>query len=359
MSGMNLCRCLRTCKKNVIQDIFDARLASTSYTFLNNRKLISNCGMRKHLHTTGTTYQSLCRLKSRGVIQMSGDDTPAFLQGLVTNNILALTEKFPSIQFCMMLNVQGRVLYDLFVYNITKAETDPMTCLIDVDDSAVNDLLKIFKKYKLRKKIDISNVSDRYKIWTEFDIGGQVALGKYNTSAASANIFQFHDPRVPVFANRIVTDQDHLDKTHAVQATEEDYRIHRYKWGIPEGTKDLPSGKCLPLESNLDYMNGVDFQKGCYIGQELTARTFHTGVIRKRLLPIELDSPSATIEPETVITTQEKGKNAGKFRSSEGSNGLCLLRLQHASDNLEVLSQDGQKIPVKAHLPKWWPNTSL
>ncbi|BFZ10133.1 hypothetical protein BsWGS_13172 [Bradybaena similaris] len=348
MNCTNLCQCLRPYQRHV--------MLCDSWLLINNTKLFTKYILRKNFHSTKRwNTQTQCHLKSRGVIQLSGKDAPEFLQGLVTNDVRLLTETSPSIQYCMMLNVQGRILYDLFVYNVTKADTDPVTFLLDADASGIDDLIKIFKKYKLRKKVDISDVSDTYRIWSQFD-DGEGSAAKDSSAADTADTFKFHDPRVPTFADRIITAQDNLESPLG-KSIEEHYREHRYHWGIPEGVSDLPPGKCLPLESNLDFMNGVNFQKGCYIGQELTARTFHTGVIRKRIVPVILDK-LGPVDPDMTVTTHEKSKNAGKFRNSQGQFGICLLRLEHAEEDLEVVSRDGNVISLKAQIPKWWPSTS-
>ncbi|XP_059143849.1 putative transferase CAF17 homolog, mitochondrial [Physella acuta] len=298
----------------------------------------------------GRKLHAACKLETRGVVRVSGSDSWQFLQGLVTNDVEQLAQQSPGVQYNMMLNSQGRVLYDLFLYNITYKCKTP-TLLVDVDSTAKDEIIKILKRYKLRKKVDISDASDSYKVWAT-----------WNHHATSPQEVQqdtptltFHDPRVPMLGNRIVTEQDNLF-SEAEKSTERDYRIHRYKWGVPEGVLDLPPGNCFPLESNLAFMNGVNFQKGCYIGQELTARTFHTGVTRKRLMPIELDQ-SVTVNPDVTISTKASGKSAGKFRSSEGQFGLGLLRMELIEENLGVTALDGQFIHVKVHLPGWWPTT--
>ncbi|CAG5128186.1 unnamed protein product [Candidula unifasciata] len=343
-------------RKHLTQSVLDTRSVCDRWLLINKTKLFSKYILRKSLHMTKRwETQSLCHLKSRGVVQLSGKDTPEFLQGLVTNNVKLLAENSPSVQYCMMLNVQGRVLYDLFVYNVMSAGMDPVTFHLDVDVSAVGDLIQIFKKYKLRKKVDISDVSDTYRIWSQFDTSEETTA-KDSSSQNTTDTFRFEDPRVPTFADRIITAQDSLE-SGGDKLTEEDYRKHRYQWGIPEGISDLPSGKCLPLESNLDFMNGVNFQKGCYIGQELTARTFHTGVIRKRIVPVSLGKLEP-VEPDTTVTIHEKSKNAGKLRNSQGKFGICLLRLEHIEEDLEIVSKNGVVVPLKAHIPKWWPSIS-
>ncbi|XP_051696042.1 putative transferase CAF17, mitochondrial isoform X1 [Oryctolagus cuniculus] len=135
-----------------------------------------------------------------------------------------------------------------------------------------------------------------------------------------------------------------------------DYHRHRYLQGVPEGIRDLPPGLALPLESNLAFMNGVSFAKGCYVGQELTARTHHTGVVRKRLFPVRLAGPlpAGGLRPGASVLTAS-GQAAGKFRAGLEDVGLALLWSERIKGPLRVRTSESQEVALTASVPDWWP----
>ncbi|EPY84959.1 hypothetical protein CB1_000422002 [Camelus ferus] len=139
----------------------------------------------------------------------------------------------------------------------------------------------------------------------------------------------------------------------------QDYHRYRYQQGVPEGIHDLPPGVALPLESNLAFMNGISFTKGCYIGQELTARTHHMGVIRKRLFPVQLSGPLPVggVAPGTSVLT-ESGQAAGKYRAGQGDVGLALLRAEKVKGPLHIRTSESGLVALAASVPDWWPTAT-
>jgi transferase CAF17, mitochondrial len=169
------------------------------------------------------------------------------------------------------------------------------------------------------------------------------------------------------------------------EVDEEVYTLRRLLRGVPEGQDEILEGSALPQENNVDYMGGIDFRKGCYVGQELTIRTHHTGVVRKRVLPVQLYS--GDIQPEgleydpesrlllpplgsNISRVPKKGRSAGKFLSGLGNIGLALCRLEIMTDTIltgegsaykredqfkvDVEGEDGiQDVRIKAFVPSW------
>ncbi|XP_070582270.1 putative transferase CAF17 homolog, mitochondrial [Ptychodera flava] len=303
----------------------------------------------------GATSPVKCsRLSSRALLRVSGKDSENLLQGLITND-MGLMRNERAI-YTMLLNLQGRVLYDAIIYREEPSEVSAAPAYyLECDANVVDELQKHLKTYKLRKKVVVTNVSSEYEAWAVYNNGGAIDF----TSSPPISVA---DPRVPSVGHRLLVQKnmslpDMDSNLCEVPLTE--YDTHRYLHGIPEGIKDLPPGNSLPLESNLDYMNGVSFHKGCYLGQELTARTYHTGVIRKRLMPIKFicDEGDRIIKAGETVKTPE-GKNAGKFRNHIGVYGLALVRMAFSDNLLRVSSENGHTYEVKASVPGWWPHKS-
>ncbi|XP_042658025.1 putative transferase CAF17, mitochondrial isoform X1 [Tyto alba] len=297
-----------------------------------------------------------CFPLGRALLAVQGADTALFLQGLLTHDVTRL-EGRPRALYAHALNAQGRCLYDLILYRLHKSPEEEPHILLECDSSVLDAIQKHLKLYKIRRKVNITPCLD-LSLWAV--IPGEQA-GDIDSSLAKCAdqaLILTPDPRTEVMGWRLITKKEAnlleiIPGSHIGNI--QDYHRHRYKQGIPEGVKDLPPGVALPLESNLAYMNGISFTKGCYIGQELTARTHHMGVIRKRLLPIHFSAPLPKDSvPEGAEILTESGKSAGKFRAGGGEFGIALLRLANINEPL-CLNIAGDKVKLTASIPKWWP----
>ena len=300
--------------------------------------------------TTNLCSQRMNRLfslsLSRSLIRCAGakTETSQFLQGMITNDMNHLSNGSPCI-YALFLNKAGRILYDSIIYKTPSSDDTKDAFLIECDSSIASNLSKHLKLYRVRKKIDIS-LSDEHDLWC--------LNGSLNTESSS-NLQAFADPRLKDIGLRIIAAKSSnvKDTIGSVQeGTLDDYTKHRYKLGICEGVIDLPPEKCFPLESNCDFMHGVSFHKGCYIGQELTARTHHTGVIRKRIMPLTFDKPIVLKPEEPVDIKSEDNKVVGKVRNVIGQHGLGLLRLEEALAATQLHLNENK---CRTERPYWWP----
>jgi len=278
--------------------------------------------------------------------------------------------------YTAFLNSLGRVLYDAFIYpkNINRTFPHPIY-FIECDSAVISSLTTHLKKYKLRSKITIKDVSSEYNIWNIWgdDISNLwwrrlIPNPTANKITASELVLKegideigCRDRRYPGMGLRLVLPSEKKKPplpSHFTQLPPEEYTIRRIFHGVPEGIIDFPPGEALPLQSNFDYMDGIDFRKGCYLGQELTFRTYHTGVTRKRILPVQFYTSNdarpdrlsidRTIEnlnvhPGSVIHSLKdtKRKELGRIRVTRCNVGLALFRLDVLEkEDLIVMSDD-------------------
>ena len=348
------------------------------------------------------------RLSNRALIEVRGHDAPQFLQGLTTVNIPTAIPKRSSAIYSAFLNAQGRLLQDVFIYPLrpnssilatgpSGENVDPVF-LVEVDVDQASNLVKWLRKYKLRSKVSIRSVSNDElaisSIWDDSIPLDQLFGEKQGHEDADA--LCAIDQRAPKFGLRVL----HRPKGNLSmrpQVEHRQYALRRYLHCIPEGQSELWHQSALVHESNIDYMHGVDFRKGCYVGQELVIRTQHTGVVRKRILPCVLydsahggpeklaydnaglsQAPRAQEIPSgaDVKNAAEEGKRArskGKWLAGVGNIGLALCRLEEmvglgpTGEGVEgwdgssqwSLDWDGRSVSeeglrLKAFVPEWW-----
>lgn len=284
--------------------------------------------------------------RSRSLIRCVGakTETTQFLQGMVTNDMNHLTKETSCI-YALFLNKAGRILYDSIIYKVPAPDAEKESFLIECDESVASTLAKHLKLYRVRRKIDIT-VSDEHDLWC---LSGQ---GEVKTSEG---VSAFADPRLKSLGSRIITSKN-LNLKEQLGSVEEgssdDYAIHRYKLGVCEGIVELPPEKSFPLEANCDYMHGVSFHKGCYIGQEFTARTHHTGVVRKRIMPLTFENKLQFKLDEPVEVKNEENQSVGKVRNVIGQHGLGLLRIEQVLAAKQLSLNENK---CRTWRPDWWP----
>jgi folate-binding protein YgfZ len=248
------------------------------------------------------------RLDHRAVVAVGGEERRGFLQGLVSNDINKLEPG--RALYAALLTPQGKFLFDLFI-----SERDD-TLLLDTEAARAEELRKKLSMYKLRAKVTVA-VTD-HEVWA--------ALG--DDAAALAIAGSFADPRAAEAGVRLLLPPgggDALAAAGFAPGSFADWDRHRIRLGLPDGSRDVAVEKGVLLENGFEELRGVDFDKGCYMGQELTARTKYRGLVRKRLMPVEIDGPAP--EPGTEVRFGEV--EAGEMRSSSGDVGLALIRLEH------------------------------
>ncbi|EFA03307.1 putative transferase CAF17 homolog, mitochondrial [Tribolium castaneum] len=321
------------------------------------KPIISHLSLKRLLSTLSPNV--LEPLNNRSLIRVAGPDVSNFLQGLITNDIEHLSSG-PGCMYTMFLNSAGRILYDAIVYR----NSENNTYLVECDTKSADILQKHLKLYRVRRKIDITSLSDELKIYAlfdtkNFDLNSNQKLANPPLETpfkAHKELLIYRDPRITNLGLRIIAKSDVNvpeqlgDNFNVTQnSSSKNYRWLRYSLGVGEGVEDLPPGECFPLECNCDYLHGVSFHKGCYVGQELTARVHHTGVVRKRLMPLHFSKIPTKYPDEKIV---QENVSLGKLRGIEGDVGLASLRIAKTLAFKELKLGDGVAVTSR---PSWWP----
>uniref|UniRef100_A0A3Q0KSV2 GCV_T domain-containing protein n=2 Tax=Schistosoma mansoni TaxID=6183 RepID=A0A3Q0KSV2_SCHMA len=363
---------------------------------------------------------SISQLKERSLICVHGTSADEFLQGLITNDIKSINQP-NSFMYSLFLNSKGRVLTDAFIYHTNRLSANQSDYLVEVDVSCVPNLVKHLKQYNLRGKVKIdadlsvypwvamptsrhSNQLNNYEAWSpvnSLDISDQKQL-----------IFFASDPRgISGWSGRILSTSNTNVTSIFPSCNTKPLDINLYhnaRWelGLPEGIKEFITSDTLPFEANADLSGGVSFSKGCYIGQELTARTHFTGVIRRRYVPIKIvsmgniDALKTSISLNSIYNApiyqvdnnhellQSKLKPIGWIRNVNMNNfiminnndnddhsfiidngpisGIALIRLTEASEQQYKLivniplhtdydNNSAIQLEIIPYIPSWWP----
>ncbi|KAG9127349.1 ccr4 associated factor [Ceratobasidium sp. 392] len=354
-------------------------------------------------YSSSTASAKLCsQLPNRGVLSVSGTDSKVFLNGIVAASI----RDHPF--YTAFLSAQGRVLYDVFIYPHTTDGRPGFLIDYDSRSSEATPLLSMLKRHILRSKVRVRDVSEEWKVWavwenTPGDSSVPHREWRWGRSGAVEPIYTegehllgaeypegavgTRDLRAPNMGERLLIragDKPGIAANCDFVQDISRYALHRITKTVPEGQEDIVPQHAFPMDSNLDLMGGLDFRKGCYVGQELTVRTYHTGVIRKRIMPVSLaregsdiGSSTPTLPLHTSIQAERlaspspdvanratRPRGTGTLLSNFNGLGLALLRLEHA-EGVErgelamslVLPSDQQasKWIVRPRRPAWWP----
>lgn len=267
-------------------------------------------------------------LDERGLLRVSGPDARAFLQGIITNDV---TQVGPERAiWSAFLTPQGRFLHEFFVSQAPDGEL-----WLDCEAARREHLQKRLSIYRLRARAEINDGSDDLAV---FALVGERALGLLDLPALEGHAralgdgVVFVDPRLGRVGARAVLPRPSaaatLEAAGFTWGGAADYDRHRLALGVPEGSTDLEVERATLMESGFDELHGVSWDKGCYLGQELTARMKYRGLAKKRLLPVTIDGPA----PEPGTEVRRDGKPAGTLRSTVDGVGLALLRLDRLND---------------------------
>lgn len=264
----------------------------------------------------------LAHLTSRACLRVSGPDARSFLQGLLTNDVEALADG--TARFAFLLTPQGKVLFDLFVIADRSGGL-----LLDAAADRREDLARRLAAYRLRAKVEIA--PDERAVSAAFGAGG----------GAGGSELSVPDPRLPDLGARI------YGPAREAAAAEDAYDAHRLALGVPDPARDCTPDKTYPIEANADLLNGIDFRKGCFVGQETTSRMKRRGQVRNRMAPLALDGPPPAFGTEVLVGELR----AGEVLTGREGRAMALLRL----DRIAGADLTADDRPVRCERPSWWP----
>jgi folate-binding protein YgfZ len=278
-------------------------------------------------------------LPDRGVIKVVGDEARAFLHGLVSADVLGL--KPGTARFCALLTPQGKIVADFFVAEAPPAQGGGF--FLDVARSLATPLVAKLNLYKLRSRLVIEDLSEILGVLAVWDGEAKTAYG-----------LAYADPRLPALGLRVMV-APHLAAAVAADLGAKlvdaaAYEAHRIALGVPSGGVDFRYGDAFPHEADMDQLRGVDFAKGCYVGQEVVSRMEHRGSARTRAVPVRYEGAA----PESGSTVTAGERQLGTMGSATAGHGLALLRLDRVA---EALSNDqpllAGGVPIRLVKPDW------
>jgi folate-binding protein YgfZ len=258
-------------------------------------------------------------LPDRGVIKVAGEDARNFLNGLITTDLDRLK---PGLgRFGALLTPQGKIIVDFLITEVPAGHGGGF--LIDCPKALAEGLATKLKFYKLRAKVTVENL----------DLG---VLAAWDGALAAQPDLAFADPRNGELGYRILIPEDLKQKLSDLIGAElvdaAEYEAHRIALGVPRGGLDFMYSDAFPHETNMDRLAGVDFDKGCYVGQEVVSRMQHRGTARTRSVKVLLDD----LSPEAGVSVMAGDKSVGTMGSSAQGKGIALVRIDRVADAIDA-----------------------
>jgi tRNA-modifying protein YgfZ len=285
-------------------------------------------------------------LPDRGVVKVAGGDARRFLAGLVTNDMAKVAPASP--RFAALLTPQGKIIADFIIAEA--AAGDGGGFFLDCPRALASTLVEKLNFYKLRAKVICEDLSEVLGVMAIWDGSGDSEYG-----------LSFPDPRLAELGSRVML-PPHLaaeaaNDLGATLVDAEAYEAHRIALGVPRGGLDFIYGDAFPHEANMDQLNGVDFDKGCYVGQEVVSRVEHRATARSRVLPIVYDE----FAPNSGLPIMAGDKQVGMLGSTANGRGLALVRLDRVADARAAGTPlEAGGIAIRVVKPAWatfdWPD---
>ncbi len=278
-------------------------------------------------------------LPDRGVVKVVGDDVRKFLNGLITADMDKV--KPGTARFAALLTPQGKIVADFIVTELEPAEGGGF--FLDCPRALAPMLVEKFNFYKLRAKIIVEDLSEVLGVMAVWDNPGVSEFG-----------LAYADPRLPALGTRVML-PPHLTEEAASDlaaelATADDYEAHRIVLGIPRGGPDFMYGGIFPHEADMDQLGGIDFDKGCYVGQEVVSRVEHRATARSRLVPIAYDE----FAPDEGLPVMAGEKQVGTVYSTANKRGIAMLRLDRVGDAMAAgIPLQAGGVTIRAVKPDW------
>ena len=278
-------------------------------------------------------------LADRGAVKVVGDDARDFLHGLLSANILTLAPG--AARYGALLSPQGKIIADFIVAAAPAGDSGGF--FLDVPGALAKPLVDKLSLYKLRSRVMVEDLSEILGVLAAWDGSGAAAFG-----------LAYADPRLPALGMRLMIPQHRTaDAAASLGATlveADEYDALRIALGVPRGGVDFRYGDAFPHEADMDQLGGVDFTKGCYVGQEVVSRMEHRGIARTRTVPVRYDGAP----PPAGAAVMAGERQIGTMGSAAAGHGLALLRLDRVTDALsrgDVFLAGG--VPVRPIKPDW------